>query len=556
MSGKPVPKDLLFFIRDHVFPTIPPSVLEDLVSCSRVSLMAPGDVAERPGLYIVYSGMVKLGGNVYERGDYFHLPSGSEAVAEKESIVIYVSEECSQDIIRFSLGESCRIGDLVFRSPVTVKPDISVRKAVEVMAANGVSSVIVVSEKGEPIGIFTDTDLRRLVARGASLDAPLESVMSRDPFWLPPATSCLDAVYAMMERNVKHLVVADRKGLIGVVTVRDIAYAEALGPLYVRRIIASAGSVEELGSAYQRLLRVLRMLGQRLHPVTAGGNVVSLVRMASLALRSVLARAAVLAARRLGVERGEWAYMVMGSNARLEQVSATDRDTLLVYRGLSREEAGRLAEEIEDVLDRIGFPGCPHGYTARKLVFHVDELLELLRNAAARPADKDNIVLIGLFSDAVTVYPETTGLDSLLRRSLSDYISSTGSSSYVRQALAAYRPRLGPLGRLPKRLDVKKQGLAPIVFAAKALALGAGVWREVGTGERLEALAARHVISRELATEALEAYRVVLGFSAWSMSLHGARELSVDELSGLERSLLRSSLQAAARLVDKARAAI
>ena len=76
----------------------------------------------------------------------------------------------------------------------------------------------------------------------------------------------------------------------------------------------------------------------------------------------------------------------------------------------------------------------------------------------------------------------------------------------------------------------------------------------MATGERLEWLAARNIVSSELAADASEALSILLGMVAWSSVIHGTKVIETDELSGVERALLRESLRVAARLVDRARA--
>lgn len=557
--AKPVPRDLVLFLSSRVFPHAPRSRLEELVSCSKIMLLSEGEEAGKPGLYIVYNGSVLLDGSEYSRGDYLVLAGDQRLRAKSEAILIYVPPGCGEDVARLGPGEPCRVQDLVHRSPVTARPGETVIEAVRRMNSLGVSSVVVVDGEQRPLGVFTDTDLRRLVASGSCRPGdPIERVMTRHPVSVRGDTSCFDAVRVMMERNIKHLIVVDEAGrLQGVVTVRDVAYAEALGPLYVKRIIDRATSVEELGEAYRRLVGVLRRHAARLHPAAGSGRVAAMVAMASLALRSVASRAALLAAKRLNAPEKGWAYLVMGSNARLEQSLPTDRDTALVYQDsvMSEDRARRLAEEIEDILDRVGFPGCSHGYTARSLVYSVEGLRQELARAARNPSGDREIVLIGLFSDAEAAHPEAgRSLAEAVRRTLVEEVERSGSAPYLRSALAAYRPRLGAFGRLPRRLDLKRDGLAPIVYAAKAMALAAGLWEPVATGERLEWLAARNIVSSELAADASEALSILLGMAAWSSVIHGTKVIETDELSGVERALLRESLRVAARLVDRARA--
>jgi CBS domain-containing protein len=551
--GKPAPRDLVFFIWERVFPHAPRQAVESAVSCSQVKLLAEGERERGEGLYIVYSGAVRLGGIVFEQGDYFVLSGGGEAVAEKESILIVIDMECAAPLLTASPTESCRLGDLVYRKPVTASPSLATVDAVRVMHANAVSSVVVVDEAGRPIGIFTDTDLRRLVAEGRPLDRPVSEYMTPNPVTATLSTPCSDAVYTMMERNIKHLVVVDGDGRVrGVVTVRDIAYAEALGPLYVRRIVSTASTVEELSQAYAKLSLVLARFARSLHPLRAQANIYMLVRMASLSLRSILERAAWIASRRIRVG-GDWAYIVLGSNARLEQPLPTDRDTMIVYRGAGESSARRLAEEVESILDRVGYPTCSHGYTARRLTMSLEEVRERVRGAAYEPAKDDNIVLLGLLYDAVTVYPRGSDLGREVRRIVAEAVAESGSQAYIRGALAAYRPKLGVLGRLPRTVDLKLQGLAPISFAAKALALAVGMWEPVSTVERLEALASQGHLPPDVAAEAVEAYKILLGFSSWSQAVRGSRVIDTSSLSGAERAMLRTALQAAARLVDRVR---
>jgi CBS domain-containing protein len=555
-KSKPVPRDLAFFLASEVFPGLPRRVLEEALSCSELVYIPKSSRRRLVGVVVVYAGSVHAGSMVYTRGDYLRAEGPVEA--EEDSVVLVFPGECGR-LIEAALAstEACSVGELVHRRPVCVEPGTRCIDAVRVMAENGVSSVLVCSD-GRALAIFTDTDLRRVVAEtgGYVPDKPVEECGTPDPLSVPAPAGCTEAAMVMMERYVKHLVVTGEDGRVrGVVTVRDIAYAEALGPLYGRRLIAAASSPEELAEAYRRLLRMLRRSMARLQPASSPGPGEHYARMASLALRSVAERTARLAAKRLGVGQEGWAYIASGSLARQEQPLPTDRDTMLVYRpgSLGEARARRLAEEIETLLDRIGYPGCSEGHTSLRHLYALDEAKDLLRRAAARPQDGDNIVLLGLAMDAVDVWPRS-GLGDEIRRTAYQAVEAAGSGPAVRSMLAAYRPRLGLLGRLPRRLDLKRDALAPLTYAAKALTASTGLWEPVNTGERILALASREALPPDLAEDTLEAYRVVLGYTAWALASTGSRTLDTGELTGLERQQLRAALLAAARLVDRARA--
>ncbi|KSW11402.1 hypothetical protein CF15_00635 [Pyrodictium occultum] len=377
----------------------------------------------------------------------------------------------------------------------------------------------------------------------------MSEYMTPNPLSVRTSATCMEAAYLMMRRYVKHLVVVDDDGRVkGVVSVRDIAYAEALGPLYMLRRIRSASSVEELAERYHELVRVLRREARRLRP-GEGREAAHLVRMASLALRGVMEKAADLAARRLGIGQSGVAYLTLGSNGRLEQFLASDRDTMLVYWGLGEGRARAFAEEVESILDKAGFPGCRQGYTARRLLYSGDALAEAIGSMAANPRD-ENLVMLSMMYDAANVWGRE-GAAEWVRRSIAE--SLRGSSSYILEVLPAYRPRLGLAGRLPRELDLKAHGLAPVVYAVKAFAMAEGVWKPVNTLDRLRELAAIGVVPGDLAADVAEAYELLLSFTLWIQAVHGGTRVETGELSGLERSILRSVLRTVQRFVDYAR---
>jgi CBS domain-containing protein len=121
---------------------------------------------------------------------------------------------------------SLRVLDLVRRPPVTVGVGVSVRDVVRVMYENSIGSIVIVDDVGRPIGIFTERDLLRLVAQGASLDSPVDSVMSRDLVVVKGVEGVVRAAMLMSEHRIRHLPVVDDEGkLVGVISVRDVVDA-------------------------------------------------------------------------------------------------------------------------------------------------------------------------------------------------------------------------------------------------------------------------------------------------------------------------------------------
>ena len=109
----------------------------------------------------------------------------------------------------------------------TLSPDSSVADAVALMNRCNIGAVLVMTPDEELLGVFTERDVLRRVL-GERLDpveTPLESVMTREVFWIAPAATTDQALALVAERNVRHLPVMDDQRVLGVISVRDLSAA-------------------------------------------------------------------------------------------------------------------------------------------------------------------------------------------------------------------------------------------------------------------------------------------------------------------------------------------
>ncbi|ABP94457.1 MULTISPECIES: CBS domain-containing protein [Metallosphaera] len=112
---------------------------------------------------------------------------------------------------------------LISKNPVSVERGTPVIKAVELMASHNMGSVIITKD-GKLAGIITERDVIRGIARGISLNQPVEEFGTmKDLVTVREDDTVYTAVKKMAERNLRHLIVVDRDGnLKGVISVRDI----------------------------------------------------------------------------------------------------------------------------------------------------------------------------------------------------------------------------------------------------------------------------------------------------------------------------------------------
>lgn len=119
-----------------------------------------------------------------------------------------------------------KAGDVIRDTrPIAAKPTDTVADAARLMAEHNIGSIPVVDEQGRLLGIFTERDLARLIAReGAkALEKKLEEAMTRNPVTASPEDPLPELAHKMIEHGIRHIPVVDEQGkLLGVVSIRRV----------------------------------------------------------------------------------------------------------------------------------------------------------------------------------------------------------------------------------------------------------------------------------------------------------------------------------------------
>lgn len=115
------------------------------------------------------------------------------------------------------------IAELVGSGPYVCGPDTTLSEAAQAMEGSDLGSLAVV-EGMSLLGLLTERDIRRAVARGLDTDkTPVTEIMSTDPDTFDPDLDVWDAAAWIAESGYRHLPVVDDEGsLLGVVSVRDL----------------------------------------------------------------------------------------------------------------------------------------------------------------------------------------------------------------------------------------------------------------------------------------------------------------------------------------------
>ncbi|MEJ7554838.1 MAG: IMP dehydrogenase [Aquificaceae bacterium] len=126
-------------------------------------------------------------------------------------------EEQAQEVEKVKKSESGMI-----LQPVTVKPDTTVKQALEIMERYRISGVPVVDDENKLVGILTNRDLRFI--KSTDYDKPVSLFMTSENLVVAQERVTLEEATEILQRHkVEKLPIVDKEGkLVGLITIKDI----------------------------------------------------------------------------------------------------------------------------------------------------------------------------------------------------------------------------------------------------------------------------------------------------------------------------------------------
>ncbi len=136
---------------------------------------------------------------------------------------------------------------------VTVRPDMSVMEAVELLLKNQISGAPVLDSGGKLVGIMSELDCVNHISHSAMSGTPpknVEDLMTRDVETCPPDTTLLTLVSFFGQKKYRRVPVVDGSGkMLGQISRRDLLKAlydkmrvqqkRKDGPLYLSAVVDS-----------------------------------------------------------------------------------------------------------------------------------------------------------------------------------------------------------------------------------------------------------------------------------------------------------------------------
>ncbi|MDD0816992.1 DUF294 nucleotidyltransferase-like domain-containing protein [Curvibacter sp. HBC28] len=444
-----------------------------------------------------------------------------------------------------------RVEEAFVRPAPTVEAGLDVLSVVRLFQAERTANVLVRDSTRQPprLGIFTTTGLQRAVLDGRPLDSlPVGELASFSLVTVRPDDLLGDAMALMLRSRVHRVVVMAGDEVRGILEALDLF--SFLGN-HSHLITVQIEQARDLAGLEQAAAQINRMISLLYRGGTRVALIAKLVQQLNLRLFerawSMLAPPDLVANSCL---------FVMGSEGRGEQLLKTDQDNALVLRDgyLAPANLDALCQRFSEVLSRFGYPECPGGIMLSRPAWRgtVAEFSHRVRDWLMVP-DAEKLMHLAIFMDAHAVCGDDRLLAEVQHSVHALSLDNEAALSRFASALDAFGESNSWLGRLfslgdeARQLNLKKEGIFPLVHGVRSLAL-AGRLRETSTSARLQALVAQGALSAEMGDELLSSLQVFMGLklkaglAEWDKQrpISGAVDLAA--LSVLERDLLKDSL--------------
>ncbi len=138
-----------------------------------------------------------------------------------------IDKYCEEDDITKMSTETILISKFMNRKVQTDFEDQNIMSACNIMSANDIGCVIIVTRNKDrlPVGIITERDIVHILGKlnPDLFNTPLKALMSSPLITIEESASLFDAGKLMNSKKIRRLVVVDKNSkLIGILTQKDI----------------------------------------------------------------------------------------------------------------------------------------------------------------------------------------------------------------------------------------------------------------------------------------------------------------------------------------------
>jgi CBS domain-containing protein len=452
------------------------------------------------------------------------------------------------------------------RKPITCEKNITVQAAAQIMTDARVSSIVVVDDAFTPLGILSDSTLRRLVATGKfSIETLVEQIMTKPAACTKAGLTLAEIQILMIQKKVRYLCVTEdgtpSTTLKGIVSEHDLIIAHGNNPAVLFREIQYCETPDELSKIMQRVDVLLKNYLEMDVSADFVANIIAELNDActrkaiDFSIKKLENEGCVMP------ENVSFCWLTLGSGGRREQLLKTDQDSALIFQNVNDEnyEACQkyfldLSKNVTEVLFASGFAYCVGEMMASNPLWCISlsEWQQKFKEWIDLP-NASSMLKYKIFFDFRATYGDERLADALTESTF-DYLKNnqifltfmakdaTGNPpplSFFRNLIVEKN------GEHKDQFNIKARGLTPVADVVRALILGAGIKNKTNTIQRLEALAELEPQNSKLYMNVSKSYETILKFRAKQgfKNNDSGKYISPSELDKLDRLLLRQSFK-------------
>jgi CBS domain-containing protein len=411
------------------------------------------------------------------------------------------------------------LNDLATKKVITASEDIAIKDAAEIMARNGVSSLVLLDRDGLPSGMVTDRDLRsKVVSKGRDITGRVGDIMSVTIIKSEAGDYCFEALLKMIRYNIHHLLVVDKGRLSGIITSHDLMMLQGTSPLSVAKEIEDQNTIDGLLPVSKKINKIITIL------IKEGARASNITRLITEINDRLLKKILEITEARLGPPPLRYCWIVYGSEGRKEQTFKTDQDNAIIFddpQGSADTAVAYftdLADQMKSALSKCGFPPCSADYMAsnpkwrRPLHLWKAYFSDWINNPTP-----EAILRSLIFFDFRAIHGDFL-LAERLRAFLGHEVKDKNLFlAQMTGVVTQNRPPLDFFGKFicekkggnKGKINIKINGLCPIIDAARLSALETKVYN-TSTLERLAGLRERQGTVSEFSLELEEAFEFLM----------------------------------------------
>ena len=445
-----------------------------------------------------------------------------------------------------------RVDEAFLRPAHFVDATTDILSIVKIFQAERSSNVLVrdASVQPERLGIFTATAIQRAILDGRPLDQlPVGDLANFKLIEVKPSDQLGDAMTTMLRNRVHRVVVVEEdRTIVGILEALDLFSFLSNQSHLITEKIEDAKDLDGLSQAAAQITRMIALLHR------SGSRVNLIANLVQQLNARLFERAWQLIAPAELVKNS--CLFVMGSEGRGEQLLKTDQDNGLVLRDgyTPPADLADLCQRFSQALASFGYPECPGHIMVNNPDWRhsASAFGQLARQWLIMP-DGDSLMKLAIFMDAHAVCGDAhllegveqalsqlaTNNDAMLNR-FASAIDAFGSGT-------GWWNRLLGLGDKDNQLNIKKEGIFPLVHGVRSLALAHRI-TETGTTARIAALVTHNALSPEMGADLTDSLYFFMGLKlkAGLAELDTDRPVTgaidVEKLSSLDRDLLKDTL--------------